>query len=304
MDKYHFLISSKAGKISSHDLIEKIKRNIDENIDYDITVTEYENHIKDFCAEKKKDKNSLIVVCGGDGTVSEAANVLAHGDVPLGVIPTGTGNDFSRSIYGNKKIDEIISSIHKLKPTLIDLLDVDIKGEDGYRGYCVNVLSFGFDTLILKSALEFKDKYPWSKGNSYFVAVLRNLNKIISIPMEIDYVNDDGEINSIKDNIILGAICNGGYYGNGFNPNPVWNLEDGNIEQCFLRDVDLLQIVPLILNYRKGKHIGHEKVIFEKGVSGKISSKGIEFLSNVDGQVFSSSEISWRVDSNALYLLK
>src|ERR1700716_3328766 len=43
---------------------------------------------------------TLIVACGGDGTISEVANgILQAGeDVELGILPSGTGGDFRRTL--------------------------------------------------------------------------------------------------------------------------------------------------------------------------------------------------------------
>jgi diacylglycerol kinase (ATP) len=39
-----------------------------------------------------------IVVAGGDGTVNRAVNALDHWDVPLGIVPVGSGNDLARAL--------------------------------------------------------------------------------------------------------------------------------------------------------------------------------------------------------------
>ena len=304
MDKYHFIISSRAGKGSNEKLIEKLEKNLPLGIKYEMYVTEHENHVRDICREVKTENIGKVIVCGGDGTVNEAANELAGSDVPMGVIPTGTGNDFSRSIYGDIKLTEIISRIDRLVPSPIDLIYVEITGTDTYKGYAVNVISLGLDSLILKTALEIKDRNPWMKGNSYFLAIIKCLPKIELLDLKIVYKDINAKSHEISEKMILGSICNGRYYGNGFNPNPNGILDDGINEICFLKDTPLFEILPLILKYRKGNHLGSERLLLENTIEGEVSMEDGEFLSNVDGIVYSCNKIKWRVSKNKLNLLQ
>lgn len=301
MDKYHFIISSRAGKISPEKLEKKLQRLLSDKLDMDITITEHENHVKDLCNELKGKAGAKIIVCGGDGTINEAANVLAGSETPLGVIPTGTGNDFSRVLYDKMSLDEIINSVGNLRAKAVDLMDVEISGTDSYKGFCINILSLGLDSLILKSALDMKDRNPWMKGNAYFLAILKSLPKIELLDLKIDYVDKLGSTFEVKDRMILGAVCNGGFYGNGFNPNPNGSLDDGIFEIVFLRETPMMEIIPLILKYRKGKHMGNHRLLQAETISGEVSSKR-EFLSNVDGLVYKCNRIKWSVSEKKLNL--
>ena len=119
MRKMLFILSSKAGKtefdISKKD-IEKIykKKNLEENIE--IIKTTYQNHAIDAAnnfIKKYKDLEKTIIVGGGDGSLNEICNVIYQKDLEntsLGLIPMGTGNDFSKNFsYKNFNIESLLN---------------------------------------------------------------------------------------------------------------------------------------------------------------------------------------------------
>src|SRR6186997_727097 len=68
----------------------------------------------------------LIVSAGGDGTLNEVVNGIAHGGcvAALGVLPLGTGNDFARTLGVPGNLDTAIEQIIAAKTRAIDLVRV------------------------------------------------------------------------------------------------------------------------------------------------------------------------------------
>jgi YegS/Rv2252/BmrU family lipid kinase len=54
---------------------------------------------------------SLVIAAGGDGTVADVANGLVHSQVPLGILPLGTGNDLARALSVPLQIDEALDML-------------------------------------------------------------------------------------------------------------------------------------------------------------------------------------------------
>ena len=132
--KYVFIENPIAGNKNKQDLFKRVQsafRMIDDEMI--IEETNYRGHAKEIAARYAAEYGDkcVIVSCGGDGTVHEIANGLAHTDTPLMILPFGTGNDFAKKIYGTKKLDafNVVKAFglhsgkirYKVKP--IDLID-------------------------------------------------------------------------------------------------------------------------------------------------------------------------------------
>src|SRR2546423_14874809 len=88
----------------------------------------------------------LVISAGGDGTLNEVVNGIAHGgcNAALGVLPLGTGNDFARTLGVPTDLETAIEQIMAAKTRAIDLVRVT---SDRVR-YFVNVSSGGFSGVV------------------------------------------------------------------------------------------------------------------------------------------------------------
>lgn len=136
---YLVIYNPQSGRKGLRALNKLIDNLVERQFEYDIYHTQIdslatEKHIK----EKISDHTDIISI-GGDGTLNMLSNALAYKDIPLGIIPCGTGNDFSRHIYN--KTDDIITTVIDGKAQKVDL------------GWCndrffMNVLGVGYDSMI------------------------------------------------------------------------------------------------------------------------------------------------------------
>ncbi|WP_040397676.1 diacylglycerol/lipid kinase family protein [Anaerococcus senegalensis] len=298
MRKTLFILSSKAGKtefdINEKD-IEKIydKKYFGENIK--IIRTKYENHAID--AAKSfiniyKNFKKTIIVGGGDGSLNEICNVIYENDLEntsLGLIPMGTGNDFSKNFpYKNFKLESLLN----IKEKKIDLIKVNDK-------VGINVLSLGFDTVVLKKAYEYLDKKPSLGKKAYFFGVIKSLKHLSYLNLSLTLYDKNNEKINIKDDFLLSAICNGGYYGSGFNPAPSAKIDDGILNLVFAKKLPNILLPSLIIRYKFGL-LENSKYLDEiKIKKGKIKSDR-PILANIDGEIFQSKEINFEIIEKAL----
>ncbi len=84
-----------------------------------------------------------ILIAGGDGTVDLVVNAMKELDIkiPIGILPTGTANDFSNALQISFDIKEAINEIINSKPKKIDIGKVNNK-------YFINVASAGMFTDV------------------------------------------------------------------------------------------------------------------------------------------------------------
>lgn len=144
--KYLFILSKKAAGGRNLPSVEEIRKYVNPNLDIEIVTTEYKNHTTELAREfGLKNPGSVIVACGGDGTLREVAKGVYGTDSYFAFLPCGTGNDFNRSVSVETDTMKLLKNIHNLKPDVLDLIEI---GGD----ICLNVWSFGFDADLLVEA--------------------------------------------------------------------------------------------------------------------------------------------------------
>lgn len=313
--KYVFIENPIAGSKSKQLLFKQVQSAFRWNSEADMIIeeTHYHGHAAKIAADyaAKYGSDCVIVSCGGDGTIHEAANGLAHTETPLMVLPFGTGNDFARKVYGTaKKIDpvNIVKAFglhngqikYKIKP--IDLID--------YNGeICINVMSFGLDAKIGLIGRQLSEKYKFLGHQSYNVAIVPSVLKSLKyqVNLDLDCIDESGKPYKIQEtpkDYTLFAICNGSYYGGGFCPAIDAKIDDGILDYALVEALTLPKALPLIPKYSEGTaHLHSDKVNVGYIIGGRIwSTDGKPLLGNSDGEKFDYNEINFKVQKNALKL--
>ena len=313
--KYIFIINPIAGNDDKAKIISSIKEAFrgsgDEMI---IEETRFSGDAKNIASKYAKEygKECIVVACGGDGTVHETAGGLAFSETPLMILPFGTGNDFAKKIYGEKKVNlqKVINNFGLLegKPEYsvksIDLID--------YNGeICINVMSFGLDSLVAALGKKMADKYHFLGHQAYNLAVMPILMKGLhyNINLDINCVDKDGKEYKLQEenrDYALFAICNASYYGGGFCPAPDSVLDDGLLDYALVDGMSLFKALPIIPKYSEGSANEQTvKNIFHNGYikSGRVwSVDGSPLPGNCDGEMFNYNEVNFEVKPKSLKL--
>jgi len=228
-----------------------------------------------------------LIAFGGDGLVSLCLQIIAKTQINFCVVPTGTGNDFARSIGTNKRpIDQIFASVLTTDPISIDLA---LAQGANLNRYFVQVLSSGFDASVNQLANQMR--YPIGKFK-YTVAMLIKLPKFKKIDYEITADNRKLEIKSM-----LVAVANGSSYGGGMQILPNASYRDGMLDLLYVDPVSkitLLSIFPLVFN---GWHIKHPAVHVVKTKS--VELRGFT-NAYADGEFVSQLPLKVTVEKEAL----
>jgi YegS/Rv2252/BmrU family lipid kinase len=107
----------------------------------EVFVTERQGHARQLTKAAVARGTRLVMAWGGDGTINEIASTLAFGEVPLGIIPAGSGNGLARQLSISPSPHEAIRHAIAAEPRRIDV------GELGGRLF-VNVAGIGFDAYV------------------------------------------------------------------------------------------------------------------------------------------------------------
>ena len=292
--KYLFILSKKAAGGRNLPSVEEIRKYVDPNLDIEIVTTEYKNHTTELAREfGLKNPGSVIVACGGDGTLREVAKGVYGTDSYFAFLPCGTGNDFNRSVSVETDTIKLLKNIHNLKPDVLDLIEI---GGD----ICLNVWSFGFDADLLVEAKKIQKKYPKVMESSYLFAALKTVFGKISSKIEYEVETVSGEIKNGSGYYTLGNIANGKYYGGGFNPAPLADVSDGVLNFMLVDKMSVVELVSLISKYKRGEHTSIKKVHMLEVTRGKIRSLEGELIGNFDGDIIPFHEAEFRVLKHAL----
>lgn len=300
--KHLFIINPAAGKgraVKYINIIEEIMKERQE--EYYIEITERPGHAVEIVHKYVAKENYRVYAVGGDGTLNEVLNGMVGSNSSLGVIPVGSGNDFIKSIYKNKKSLKFLKrdcilgriySVKSVKTFIKSIIDGKIDEIDLVRindTYYLNIASVGFDAEVVEKAARLK-KNPFIPGHlSYALGVLITL---LSYKPKLVTISINGKC--IKTDILLAAIANGRYYGGGMEPCPEADLRDGLLDVCLVRNVNKLKILAFFPKFIKGRHGSIQEVSFQRDSTVHIASE--EMLSlNIDGEVTRNKEVLFSV---------
>jgi len=245
-------------------------------------MTEAPGHATELARNAVQKGYEQIVSVGGDGTINEVVNGLYHsgsiGETILGIISTGTGGDYVRTIGLPRLYQDMCQCLVKPRRLLVDLGVVEYMNSGaGSRRLFVNFAGLGFDAeIVRRTTQQFK-----SLGGlaSYLMGLLTTLvsykNKEISLAIDGETVNRE----------VCAVIMNNGKYGGGgMLTAPDADLTDGYFDVLVIGDLskpDLLRSLPRI--YR-GTHLTHPKVELRKAREIEIRSRESLFL-QADGEL-------------------
>jgi len=227
-------------------------------MDFEHDLTEGPGHAIELSKSAAKNGCELIVSVGGDGTINEIVNGLydagSIGDVTLGIVSTGTGADYIRTIGVPRSCMEASRCLTSPRRLTVDLGIVEYTSNGRMqKRLFVNFAGLGFDAEIVRATTqEFK---ALGDTASYLMGLVTTLvvykNKEISLTL-------DGEVGERRICTIL--MSNGKYGGGGMFTAPDADLGDGFFDVVIVGDLtkpDLLRSLPRIY---KGTHLTHPKV--------------------------------------------
>ena len=194
-----------------------------------------------------------IVVAGGDGSVHEAVNGIlgSDADCALGVIPTGTGNDFAKAAgipldwqAATRLLADRLTS--NAPPRRIDA------GRMNDR-FFANGAGVGFDAKVTRIARA----YRWPIGDLvYLYAIFRAMIDGITTPQ----VRIEGDGFAWDSAVTLANVANGAWIGGMFHIAPMADNADGQLDLIVAAPVSRLRIMRLVPQLIRGEHLAAPEV--------------------------------------------
>ena len=185
-----------------------------------------------------------IYACGGDGTVSEAANGMAgFPNAAMTCIPTGTGNDFLKNFGPDAAKFSDAENLWDGDVLPLDLIDCNGR-------LCLTIACSGIDARVAESVHELGNSPLLSGRGSYLAAVavnflFRGIGQHWTVTLDDEVIEDD---------FALVSMCNGRYYGGGSTPVPEARMDDGILNTVLVKNISRLKFAGLFGAYSDGRY--------------------------------------------------
>jgi diacylglycerol kinase (ATP) len=218
-------------------------------------------------AKEEARDGRLIVACGGDGTISEVANgILDSGvDAELGILPSGTGGDFRRTIGIPKRIADAALLLREGQTNRIDVGRVtylDRSGKEASR-YFVNVSSFGMSGKVIEKVKENSNEQSSLSparllGGKVSFAIATLQTTLSYNRPTVRFRLDEKEEHQVR--VVNFCVANARFFGGGMKIAPEAKLNDGALDIVVVGDLSTMEILTKAHRLYTGTHLSLEQV--------------------------------------------
>lgn len=284
---YVFIINPTAGRKRAEKIFSKIKSTtLYQEIDSRYFLTKYEGEAEEIVrhlVDKRYQKITAIIVIGGDGTLHEVMNGIGKQSIPVSVIPSGSGNDFTRGFSIRKKPLKIFEDTIKGRLYSSYWLG-NYEMTNGITRHFVNSIGFGFDAEVARTANQSSYKRVLNNLGlgklGYVIALLQVLIyfKPLTINIEIDH-----EKRTIYNCWML-TVANHPYYGGGMKVIPNATIQPTVFPILIIHSVSKWKVLRLFLTVFTGRHTTYREVELFEATTLKVSSPDRMYC-QIDGEI-------------------
>ncbi|CAN5240077.1 diacylglycerol kinase [soil metagenome] len=271
-------------------------------IGHDVTSLQEPDYEQLMAAARKAmaSKPDAFIVVGGDGMVSLGANLVANTKVPLGIVPSGTGNDMARGLgIPHQNTEAAIATLTEAlgRPALEADLGLaryvdEETGESAVR-YFACVLSAGFDAIVNERA----NNMTRPKGPSrYMIALGLELARLKPIPYRLLLDGTElvttGALISVGNNVSIGG---------GMKVTPHAKVNDGLLDVLVVEALSRTSFLRIFPRVFAGEHLSDRRVTVHRVKTVRIESEGV--VAYADGERIAALPIDIEIVPGALRLL-
>ncbi|MBT3799809.1 MAG: diacylglycerol kinase family lipid kinase [Bacteroidetes bacterium] len=279
--KWIFIINPIAGNGYGEEIKSILEKKVAEyNIPAEYVTTERKGHAGELSKKYADLGYKYIIAVGGDGTVNEVFTpIINRKDIISGAIPAGTGNDFIQLLgFPNRFTEENWKTFFDLNTKLMDVGHCN-------GNYFLNGMGLGFDAQV--AAENYAEPGVVKEGgkNKYIWHIVKTLLFFKEIKMKIVGGENAGETDCFINTISIGRRFAGGFY---LTPKAL--ADDGLLDVCMIKKLNLLQRLKILMQVPKGTHIHDPKVNYYQTPNLQVSfDKEVPY--HLDGELFFATEI-------------
>jgi diacylglycerol kinase (ATP) len=242
-----------------------------------------------------------ILLFGGDGTIHRHLPALVRLQIPVLIVPAGSGNDFARAL----KLWSVRDSVRvwrefetgKVQPRAVDLGVIVASASPDHTHYFCGVAGCGLDSAAARSA----NRMPrWLRGHGgYVLSLLPLLLKLPAFAMRLKQVPETGpqligkDPAETEDLTLLAAFANTQFYGDGMRIAPKADFTDGKLDICRVSTMNPFQLFCMFPSVYFGHHLLSPKVEYSQAERVRVKTEtAIEIYADGEFVCETPAEIS------------
>jgi len=265
---------------------------------YDVIHTEQPGHGEEVARTALLQGRRHIAVAGGDGSVNEVLHGIMNAgladtrEVTLAVIPTGTGNDWARTLGITRRPADIARAISGGRTTLHDVGAIDLPGCSPARRWFINVAGAGYDAYVTQRVPR-----PVPGALTYLRIALEGLARYRAPHFRIS--TDDATIDG---RLLLAFVANAQYCGNRMHVVPTARTDDGQLDVLAVRELSLLAVLPKLVKLYSGRILGDHAVRHLRAPRVRVEAEPPAVI-QADGQIVGETPAEFSLLRQALRVI-
>ena len=227
--------------------------------------------IDEALAEIDQSEFSRMIVAGGDGTVNLCVNAMVKHDIhlPLGILPSGTANDFAYYFGIPNDINEAID---------IALGDVTKPADVGH----VNDKNF-INVAAMGALIDVSQKTDPNLKNTlgvaaYYLTALTELPQVKPLPVKLTTPEE-----TYEEEIYFMVVMNGESAGGFRKLSPYSSISDGKLDVIAFRKMPFVEFGPLLIEVLRGRHSENKNVLYFQ-TDDLLMESEVDISTDIDGE--------------------
>jgi len=252
---------------------------------------------------------AMVIVGGGDGTVSEVAKGLLHAPIPLGILPIGTYNNIARSLDLPTNITQACQVLARGQIKSIDV------GQANDAHYFFEAAGVGLDAIIFPLGEEIKGG-RWGRMLQAFRLAMSYQPQPLKIELDCPIAEARtrpplrrqflqrriATPREFQIQALLVVIANGPYYGTGFTVAPDAVMDDGLLTMTIYRKFSKWELVRHFWSISRGQHHYNPKIETYEAAVVRLTSKA-KLPVHIDGHAIGEVPVTFKVVKQALKVI-
>lgn len=290
--------SGRPGRGVSWSMVEQAL--VDASVSFDAAHTRHAGHGSELARAALADGCRHLVAVGGDGSVNEVVQGIMNAgacdtrDITLAVAPTGTGNDWARSLGIGRSPQAIARAIAACRTMLHDVGAIDFPGRDLPRRWFINVAGAGYDAFVTQRVPR-----PVPSASTYLGIALRSLAEYRAPRFTITL--DRGP--PLAGPMLLAFVANARYCGNRMHVAPTALMDDGLLDVVAVRELSLLQVLPKLVKLYGGSILRDRAVTHRRAPRVRIDTTPPSAI-QADGQIVGETPAEFSLLARALRVVR